>query len=90
MNKDFGYKPSVWKKAKFQYFPLDMTLNKAIKLADNAKKTSKYNSGLRYGSCSFVEFKRDPEKFKKITSIESKYEEINRFSESLNKSKNLL
>ena len=40
-----------------------MTLNKAIKPADNAKKPVKYDSGLRYGSYSLVEFKRDAEKF---------------------------
>ena len=40
-----------------------MTLNKAIKPADNAKKPVKYDNGLRYGSYSLVEFKRDAEKF---------------------------
>ena len=42
-----------------------MTLNEAIKPADNAKKPIKFNSGLIYGSYSFLEFKRDVEKFKK-------------------------
>ena len=61
--EDLGYKPCVLKKAKFEYSPLCVTLNKAIKQADNAKKPVKYDSGLRYGSYSLVEFKRDAEKF---------------------------
>ena len=44
-----------------------MTLDKVIKPADNAKKLVKYDNGLRYGSYSFVEFKRNAEKFKKNT-----------------------
>ena len=58
--KDLGQKPSV-----FEYSPWGMTLNEAIKPADNAKKPVKFNSGLIYGSYNFLEFKRDVEKFKK-------------------------
>ena len=36
--EDLGYKPNVSEKAKFEYSPLSMTLHKAIKPADNAKK----------------------------------------------------
>ena len=60
--KDLGQKPSV-----FEYSPWGMTLNEAIKPADNAYKPVKYDSGLRYGSYSSVEFKRDAEKLKKNT-----------------------
>ena len=63
--EDLGNKPSVFEKAKLEHSPLDMTLNEAIKPVDNAVKPVKSNSGLRYGSSSFVEFKRDAEKFKK-------------------------
>ena len=45
-----GYKQSVIKKANFEYSPLDMTMNRAIKSADNSRKPVKYDSGLRYGS----------------------------------------
>ena len=65
--KDLGYKPSVTEKARFDYSLLGMTLDKVIKPADNAKKLVKYDNGLRYGSYSFVEFKRNAEKFKKNT-----------------------
>ena len=65
--EDLGYKLSVLQRVKFEYSPLGMTLNKAIKPADNAKKPLKHNRGLRHGSYSFMEFKRNAEKFKKNT-----------------------
>ena len=65
--EDLGYKPNVFEKAKFEYSPLGMTLNKAIKPADNAKEPVKYDSGLRCGSYNFAKFKRDAEKLKKNT-----------------------
>ena len=88
--EDLGYKPNVFEKAKFEYFPLGTTLNKAIKPADNAKEPVKYDSGLRYGSYNFVEFKRDAEKVRKIPSLDSKNNEIKRFLEKLNKFKKSL
>ena len=42
-----------------------MSLSKAIKSTDDAKKPVKNNSSLRYGSYRFAEFKRGAEKFKK-------------------------
>ena len=63
--EDLGNKPSVFEKAKLEHSPLGMTLNEAIKPVDNAVKPVKSNSGLRYGSSSCVEFKRDAEKLKK-------------------------
>ena len=77
--ENLGYKLSVLEKAKFDYSPLALTLNKTIKPADNAKKPVRHYSGLRYGSYSFVEFKRYAEKFKKIPSLDSKNKEIKRF-----------
>ena len=77
-------------KATFEYSPLDMSLSKAIKSADDAKKPVKTNSCLRYGSYSFVKFKRDGENFKKISSLDSKNKVINRFLTRLNRFKNLL
>ena len=88
--EDLGYKPNVFEKAKFEYFPLGATLNKAIKPADNAKEPVKYDSGLRYGSYNFVEFKRDAEKVRKTPSLDSKNNEIKRFLEKLNKFKKSL
>ena len=76
-------------KATFEYSPLGMSLSKAIKSADDAKKPVKNNSCLRYGSYSFVKFKRDGENFKKI-SLDSKNKVINRFLTRLNRFKNLL
>ena len=63
--EDLEHKPSVSEKAKCEYSQLGMTLNEAIKPADNAYKPVKYDSGLRYGSYSSVEFKHDAEKLKK-------------------------
>ena len=77
--ENLGYKLSALEKAKFEYSPLAMTLNKTIKPADNAKKPVRNDSGLRYGSYSFVEFKRYAEKSKKIPSLDSKNKEIKRF-----------
>ena len=65
--EDLEHKPSVFEKAKFEYSQLGMTLNEAIKPADNAYKPVKYDSSLRYGSYSSVEFKHDAEKLKKNT-----------------------
>ena len=70
--EDLEYKPSVIEKTKCEYSPLGMTMNKAIKSADNARKPVKYDSGLRYGSYIFVEFMRDAEKFKKTPLLDSK------------------
>ena len=85
--EDLGYKLSVFEKGKFEYSPLGITLNKAIKPADNAMKPVKSNSSLIYGSYSFVEFKRDAEKFKKTPSLDSKNKVIKRILEKLNKFK---
>ena len=60
--EDLEYKPSM-----IECSPLGMTVNKAIKSANNARKPVKYDSGLRYYSYVFVEFKRDAEKLKKNT-----------------------
>ena len=85
--EDLGYKLNVFEKGKFEYSPLGITLNKAIKPADNAMKPVKSNSSLIYGSYSFVEFKRDAEKFKKIPSLDSKDKVTKRILEKLNKFK---
>ena len=85
--QDLGHKPSVFEKVKFEYTPLGMTFNEVIKPADNAYKPVKYNSGLRYGSYSFVEFKHDAEKLKKTPSLDSKNKEMKRLLENLNKFK---
>ena len=86
--EDLGYKPSVLEKAKFEYSSLSMTLNKAIKpLALLRNLLNMIDSGLRYGSYSFVEIKRDAEKFKKIPSLDSKNKETKRFLEKLNEFK---
>ena len=85
-----GYKPSVIQKAKFEYSPLGMSLSKAIKSSNDAKRPVKNNISLRYGSYSFVEFKHDAEKILKVSSIDSKNEKINRFLQCLISSKSLL
>ena len=73
---------------KFEYSSLSMTLNKAIKpLALLRNLLNMIDSGLRYGSYSFVEIKRDAEKFKKIPSLDSKNKETKRFLEKLNEFK---
>ena len=66
-----------------------MTLNNAIKPANNAKKPVKYDSGLRYGSYGFIEFKRDVEKLKKHYHLIQKIKRQRGFHKSLINSKNL-
>ena len=58
-SEDLGYKPSVIQKAKIGYSPLGMSLSKAIKSSNDAKRPVKNNISLRYGSYSFVEFTHD-------------------------------
>ena len=77
-------------KAKLEYSPLRMSLSKAIKSSNDAKRPVKNNISLRYGSYSFVEFKHDAEKVLKVSSIDSKNEKINRFLQCLISSKSLL
>ena len=84
---DLRHKLRLFEKAKFIYTSLGMTLNKAIKPADNAKKPVKSDSGLRYGFYSFVEFKRDAQKFKKARLLDSKNKEIKKILEKFNKFK---
>ena len=63
--EDLGHKPSVIRKAKFEYYPLGMTMKKGIKATNNASKPVNSNIGSIYGCYNFVEFKRDAEKLKK-------------------------
>ena len=84
---DLRHKLRLFEKAKFIYTSLGMTLNKAIKPADNAKKPVKSDSGLRYGFYSFVEFKCDAQKFKKARLLDSKNKEIKKILEKFNKFK---
>ena len=85
-----GYKPSVIQKAKFEYSPLGMSLSKAIKSSNDAKRPVKNNISLRYGSYSFVEFTHDAEKNLKIPSVDSKNGKVYRFLQCLVSSKSLL
>ena len=73
------------KKTKFEYSPLGMSLSKAIKSADDAKKPTKNNSCLRYGSYGFIKFKHYAENLKKMSSLDSKSKVIYRFLTRLNR-----
>ena len=89
-SEDLGYKPSVIQKAKIGYSPLGMSLSKAIKSSNDAKRPVKNNISLRYGSYSFVEFTHDAEKNLKIPSVDSKNGKVYRFLQCLVSSKSLL
>ena len=47
--EDLGHKPSVFEKAKFDYYPLGMPLSKAFK-KDEVKSVAKSKSDLNYDS----------------------------------------
>ena len=87
-DEDFGYKPKVLQKVKFQYSPLGQAFNKAFKKDDKNKKVIKYANDL---VCSSVHNfnKYSLPNFNEISSINSKFDTINKFYKDLVKLNNV-
>ena len=82
--EDLGYKPVVVQKVKFQYSPL----GEAFKKDDKNKKVIKYNNDLVYSSVHNFN-KHSLPNFNEISSIDSKFDTINKFYKDLVKLNNV-
>ena len=77
-DEDLGYKPDIIQIAKFEYSPSGEAFNKAFKKDDKNKKVIKYSNGLVYSfvhnfnQCSLPNVNE-------ISSIDSKFDTINKF-----------
>ena len=80
--EDFGYKPNVFQKAKFEYSPLDMSVNKAFK-KDEVKSIARSNSDFNYDSNhTFYKFYKGYDEFEEM-SLGSKYKRMKAFNNKL-------
>ena len=80
--EDLGYKPNVFKRAKFEYSPLGMLLSKAFK-KDEAKSVAKNKSDFNYDSNhTFYRFYKGYDEFEEM-SLDSKYHRIKEFNKLL-------
>ena len=80
--EDLGYKPNVFKKAKFEYSPLGMSLSKAFK-KDEGKSVAKNKSDFNYDSNhTFYRFYKGYDEFEEM-SLDSKYHRIKEFNKLL-------
>ena len=85
---DLGHRPSVLGKTKFEYSPLGMSLNKSFK-KDNVKNIAKSESYFNNdGDHKFYEFHKGYDEFEE-TSLDYKYNMMNKFTNLLAKFKNL-
>ena len=86
--EDFGHKPSVFEKAKFEYSPLGMMLNEAFK-NEEVKGVAKSKSDFNYDSNhTFFEFYKRIDEFKDM-SLGSKYTIMKNYNKRLIKFKNV-
>ena len=86
--EDLGYKPIVHGKVKFQYSLLGGAFNNAFKKDDKNKKVIKYSNNLVYSSVhSFNKYSLP--NCNKISSIDSKFDTINKFYKDLVKLNNV-
>ena len=86
--EDLGYKPIVLGKVKFQYSLLGGAFNNAFKKDDKNKKVIKYSNNLVYSSVhSFNKYSLP--NCNKISSIDSKFDTINKFYKDLVKLNNV-
>ena len=77
--EDLGLKPSTVEKAKFEYSPLGMSLNKTF-LKNDVKSVTKNKSDLNYDSNhAFFRFYKGYDEFKEM-SLESKYNRMKEFN----------
>ena len=86
--EDLQHKATVFKKPKFEYSPLVMSLNKACK-KDGFKSVAKSKSDFNYdGNHTFFESYKRIDKFKDM-SVGSKYTVMKQFNKRLIKFKNV-
>ena len=76
--EDLGYKPDVIQRAKFEYSPLGEAFNKVFKKDDKNKKVIKHDNDLVYNSVHNFN-KYSLSSFNEISSIDSKFNTINKF-----------
>ena len=77
-----GYKPDVVQKGKFEYSPLEEPFNKAFKKDDKNKKVIEHENDLVYNSVHNFN-KYSVSSFNEISSIDSKFDTINKFYKDL-------
>ena len=85
--EDLGYKPDVIQRAKFEYSPLGF-FNKVFKNNDKNKKVIKHDNDLVYNSVQNFN-KYSLPNFNEISSIDSKFDRINKFYKYLVKLNNV-
>ena len=86
--EDLGYRPDVIQRAKVEYSPLGEAFNKAFKKDDKNKKVIKHDNDLVYNSVHNFN-KYSVSSFNEISSIDSKFDAINKFYKDLSKSKDV-
>ena len=79
-----GYKPELVEQAKFEYFPLAKVFNKGLIKDKKDKKVIKYDNDLKYDSLHNFN-KHSVSNFNKISSIDSKFDTINKFYKDFKK-----
>ena len=77
-----GYKPDVIQRAKFEYSPLAEAFNKVFRKDGKNKEDIKYNNDLVYNSVHNFN-KYSVPSFNEISSIDSKFDTINKFYKDL-------
>ena len=101
--EDLGYKPDANAQAKFEYSPLGKVFNKGLDKEDKKEellkrlkyiedqqniKVDKYAGGLYYGAkYNFNEYRI--ENYDKTSSIDSKFDTINKFSKTIKQLTNI-
>ena len=76
--EDLGYKPDVIQRVKFEYSPLGEAFNKVFKKDGKNKKVIKHDNDLVYNSVHNFN-KYSLSSFNEISSIDSKFNTINKF-----------
>ena len=79
-----GYKPELVEQAKFEYSPLAKVFNKGLIKDKKDKKVIKYDNDLKYDSLHNFN-KYSVSNFNKISSIDSKFDTVNKFYKDLKK-----
>ena len=87
-DEDLQYKPQVVEKVNFEYFLLGEALNKGLKNDYKGNKVIKYDNGLAYNSTHNFD-KYSVPRFNLISSIDSKFDTINKFYKDFIKLKEL-
>ena len=81
--ENLRYKRNVFEKAKFKYFPLGISLNKAFIKKDEVKSIAKGKSDFNYDSNhTFYKFYKGYDEFEEM-SLDSKYNKMKEFNKLL-------